>query len=580
MSITVPIRKSKNLNIIVMSRIVVIFIALFCYADCMMADSFFIESGIKYKVVDDGHVNVAVQDDSLYSSYAFKDYVLEIPAVVRHDGRSYRVKEIEKFAFTACCAIKHLKIGEGIEAISDYAFQACANLESVSIPSSIKVIGAAPFQYCTCLTTIVVDKTNPMFDSRRGCNAIIKTQENSLIVGCGATKIPSSVRCIDKYAFMGCMAEEVAIPDGVEIISFMAFSSCPNLKKIVIPASVESIEEHAFDNCPEVISIVVDKNNTDYDSRNGCNAIIETSNRKLILGCSSTIIPQGIETIGEFAFSHCRNLQRIVVPEGVLCIADGAFEYCSNLKEVVLPATMETFIGWSNFGYCTSLESINIPKGVCNMESDIFRGCISLQKISVDPANETFDSRNNCNAVIDTEQNRLVAGCKGTVIVDGIKSIASRAFYKSGITSVHIPSSVELIEPAAFKDCEYCMSISVEESNKTYKSAGSNSVVEKATNELVLGCTTTKILPEVKVVGAYAYMNTPSLVILPEGIVSIKEGAFSECKTLQSVILPSSLKSIEELAFYGCRDLAHVALRSKGTEIHKHAFPLDKKFGK
>ena len=234
---------------IVMSRIVVIFIALFCCADCMMADSFFIESGIKYKFVDDEHVNVAVQDDSLYSSLALKDYVLEIPAVVRHEGRSYRVKAIEKYAFTACCAMKHLKIGEGIEAISDYAFQACANLESVSIPSSIKVVGAAPFLYCTCLTTIVVDKTNPIFDSRDGCNAIIMTQNNSLIAGCGATKIPSSVRCIDKYAFMGCIAEEVVIPDGVERINFFAFSECPNLKKIVIPASVEAIEELAFCSC-------------------------------------------------------------------------------------------------------------------------------------------------------------------------------------------------------------------------------------------------------------------------------------------------------------------------------------------
>lgn len=336
---------------IVMSRIVVIFIALFCCADCMMADSFFIESGIKYKFVDDEHVNVAVQDDSLYSSLALKDYVLEIPAVVRHEGRNYHVKAIEKYAFTACCAMKHLKIGEGIEAISDYAFQACANLESVSIPSSIKVVGAAPFA-----------------------------------------------------------------------------------------------------------------------------------------------------------------------------------------------------------------------------------GCISLQKISVDSDNETFDSRNNCNAVIDTQQDKLVAGCKGTVIVDGIKSIASRAFYKSGVTSVHIPSSVDIIESAAFKDCEYCMSISVEESNKTYKSAGSNSVVEKATNELVLGCATTKILPEVKVVGADAYMNTPSVVILPEGIVLIKEGAFSECKTLHTVILPASLKKIEERAFSGCKDLAHVVLKNKNTEIQKYAFPSDKKF--
>src|SRR5574344_69261 len=563
-----------------MCRIVIIFIALFSFADSMMADSFFIESGIKYKVVDNGHVNVAVQDDSLYSSYAYKDFFLEIPGVVIHEGMSYRVKEIEKSAFTTCCAVKHLKIGEGIEKISDYAFQACANLESVSIPSSIRTVGAAPFQYCTNLTMIDVDKTNPIFDSREKCNAIIHTQDNSLIVGCGATKIPSSVRCIDEYAFVGCLAEELTIPDGVEKISFSAFCSCPNLKKIVIAASVESIEQDAFYYCPEVSSIVVDKNNTDYDSRTGCNAIIYTTDNKLILGCSSTIIPQNIEAIGDFAFRHCRNLQRIVVPEGVISIAEGAFEYCSSLKEVVLPTTLESIFGGSNFGYCISLASIIIPKGVCNMESDIFRGCISLQKISVDSANDTFDSRNNCNAVIDTEQNKLVVGCKGTDIVEGIKSIGSRAFYKSGINSIHIPSSLENIELEAFKDCEYCMSIMVEDGNKIYKSAGSNSVVEKTTNKLVLGCTTTKILPEVQVVGAYAYMNTPSLVILPEGITSIEEGAFSECKTLQSIILPASLKRIEERAFYNCKDLAHVALKSKDTEIHKYAFSFDKKFGK
>lgn len=166
--------------------------------------------------------------------------------------------------------------------------------------------------------------------------------------------------------------------------------------------------------------------------------------------------------------------------------------------------------------------------------------------------------------------------------------MADSFFIESGIKykiidNGHVNVAVQdnsLYSSYAFKDCEYCMSITVEENNRTYKSAGSNSVVEKATNELVLACTTTKIFPEVKVVGAYAFMNTPSLVILPEGIITIKEGAFSECKTLQSVILPASLKRIEERAFYDCKNLAHVALKSKDTEIHQYAFPFDKKFGK
>ena len=130
---------------------------------------------------------------------------------------------------------------------------------------------------------------NTVYDSRNNCNAIIETASNTLIAGCKNTIIPNSVTAID----------------------YEAFSGCTSLTSVIIPNSVTSIHYSSFDGCPGLTSIVVESGNNVYDSRNNCNAIIETASNTLIAGCKNTIIPNSVTSIGDWAFASCSNLKTI-----------------------------------------------------------------------------------------------------------------------------------------------------------------------------------------------------------------------------------------------------------------------------
>ena len=104
----------------------------------------------------------------------------------------------------------------------------------------------------------------------------------------------------------------------------------------------------------------------------------------------------------------------------------------------------------------------------------------------------------------------------------------------------------------AFHHCERLMSITVDPDSKTYRSDGSNSIVERKTGRLVLGCAATRFLPEVTAIGPYAFVSTPELLVLPEGIRDIGERAFSWSKSLWSVVIPRSVRHIGYNAFSRC----------------------------
>lgn len=311
-----------------MNKFFLILIVAFCSYSKIYADSIFVDSGIAYKIISEDSVNVVQRTDNNCYKQTFKDSLLNIPASIEHQGKTYIVKCIEKEAFVEWAGIKKIVINEGIEEIHDGVFMGCANLKAISIPSSVRTLGNSLFIYCISLDSIVINKHNSTFDSRDGCNAIIRTEDNTLLYGCKSTDIPSSVEAIDTYAYSGCMIKEVDIPTGVKRINRAAFIDCPILERIHISSSVEEIENRPVIKCPNIVSITVDKNNKNYDSREDCNAIINKWQEEIILGCCTTNIPTGVFVIGEFAFGDCTNLHSITIPEGVGYIKDGAFYGC------------------------------------------------------------------------------------------------------------------------------------------------------------------------------------------------------------------------------------------------------------
>ena len=116
----------------------------------------------------------------------------------------------------------------------------------------------------------------------------------------------------------------------------------------------------------------------------------------------------------------------------------------------IIPADT-TVIEEGAFKDCTELTSIVIPGFVTEVEDGAFRGCVNLRSIKVDPSNEVYDSREDCNAIIETETNSLVAGCAKTKIPQGVEVIDDYAFYGSkGLKSIEIPATVERIGDYAF----------------------------------------------------------------------------------------------------------------------------------
>lgn len=543
-----------------MKRIVSSIIILLLSVVCKPSDSIFVVSGIAYRILDDRTVNVTSRDDEKHYTQMFPDSLLDIPSEVNYDGSAYAVKGIEKGAFVKHTGIKRVVIHNGVEEIQDNCFSGCANIQEINIPASVRILGNDLFAFCISLKRICVNKKNIYFDSREDCNAIIRKRDNSLIYGCKATVIPSTIKSINTHAYYGCMIEKVMIPEGVEHLYPLSFSSCPILRDIYIPSSMDTIDCQSFLECPCITSIKVSHKNKKYDSRNDCNAIINTEMSTLVMGCVSTVIPSDIDAIGEYAFAYCVNLQNIVVPNGISSINESAFLRCSALKTVSLPLTLEEFKGGSQFGYCQSLESIYIPKNVERVPCDIFVGCMSLKEITVDVQNKTYDSRNGCNAIVESSTDELIAGCAGSVIVDGIKSIGDYSFRKSGITSIYIPSSVTNISSTAFIENNLCSSISVSNDNPYYTSNGPNSIVERNTNKLVLACRTTTLLPGITHIGDYAFVNASATVIIPEGVKSIGMGSFCGCKELQLVIVPRSVETIGRFAFDNCEKLSHLIM--------------------
>ena len=524
-----------------------------------LAKSAYVESGIAYRVID-GEAVVVCARDGRDSISAYTDSTLIIPSSVVLNGKEYKVKSIEKEAYAKCSWIKHIIICEGVEEIHNAAFEACANLVDVVIPSSIKTLGNYVFSFCLNLSSIRVDKNNSYYDSRGNCNAIIRKSDNPLIYGCKDTKIPSSVKRINEFAFHGSLITSVEIPEGLKVIGEYAFCECPFLKQVRVSSTVETIEVSAFYYCDNISSIIVDERNRTFDSRNNCNAIIDKDAERLILGCSSSIIPAGVSEIGEYAFAGSANLQSIDIPEGITTIYDCAFYRCSALKRVTFPVSLTSFVGHGNFGRCASLESIVIPSRVMSLPNDIFMGCISLREIKVDANNQIYDSRNACNAIVQTDKNKLVVGCKGSVIVDGVKYIDENAFFNSGITSIRIPASVVDIDSTAFRSCTLLKAITVDKGNRYYESDGTNSVIDKENGKLILACSNSTFSTKISSIGSYAFVNTPDLLILPSGIKRIEDYAFADCHDLCQIFVPKTVTHIGNLAFAGCKQLSNIIL--------------------
>ena len=173
--------------------------------------------------------------------------------------------------------------------------------------------------------------------------------------------------------------------DGYTSIGDYAFSGCTALTSIEIPNSVTSIGSYAFYGCSGLTSIVVENGNSVYDSRNNCNALIETATNTLIAGCQNTTIPNSVTSIEGSAFAYCDGLTSVTIPNSITSIEDGAFFYCTALTSIEIPNSV-TNIGEYAFANCSGLTSVTIgnktykPQTVTNGKCKAYKAFNSSMK--------------------------------------------------------------------------------------------------------------------------------------------------------------------------------------------------------
>lgn len=376
--------------------------------------------------------------------------------------------------------------------------------------------------------------------------------------------------------------KHLVIDEGIKTIQPWAFICCSNLKSVRIPASVNYIDGlYIFSNCNNLKNIIVASTNKKYDSRDNCNAIIETGSNRIVAGCAETRIPSSVTTIGKGAFSGCENLTCFTIPEGITRIEESAFSSCINLTSISLPQSLEQ-IEERAFGGCHSLQSIVIPKNVEYIWRNPFVNCSQLKSITVEKGNKDYDSRENCNAIIETEADKLIAACAGTTLIEGIRSIEEYAFEGVSLPHLHFPKSVTHLEQWAFNGFHDATSITVDEDNPAFSSpTGSNALLTKDGKTLIKGCANT-IIPEGVVEigeGAFSGTNIPSPLFLPEGLKIIGHQAFYGCDNLWQVVIPASVETICEHAFAVCQNLNLVQLKGGVKVLHPYTFTNCKQLG-
>ncbi|GEM_PF-6363519 len=338
-----------------------------------------------------------------------------------YQAKNYPVREINEYfiGYALKGNLQSVTLGKNVEKIGKEAFSGCEVLSDVTLPAALNTIEDCAFRGNKSLKQVT---------------------------------LPDGLSVIGRLAFCECDIQQLTFPSSLSRIGDGAFSGNKALKEIVIPATIREMGCNPFDECTSLSSIRVEEANPYYDSREGCNAIIEKETKCLVTGCNNTFIPQSVEIIGDCACTGV-SFQKLVLHQGVKEIGRYAFQNCKEIAELSLPNTLNT-IGDRAFQGCEKMESLKIPASVEEMGEASFDYCRNLSTIIVEEGNTHYDSREGCNAIIEKKRNRMFTGSSRTIIPDDVQYLSSAAFHGNReLSSITIPASVKRIDSSAFLEC-------------------------------------------------------------------------------------------------------------------------------
>ncbi len=366
------------------------------------------------------------------------------------------VRRIGDGAFSYCHSLTSITVPDGVTSIGQWAFEGCESVTSITIPDSVADIGDGAFSNCISLTRIDVTAGNEQYTSLDG---VLFDKDKTVLIQYPIRKSET------KYI----------IPDGVTSIGDYAFEGHTSLISITIPDSVTNIGWYAFEGCTSLTRIDVAAGNEQYTSLDG--VLFDKDKTVLMqypIGKSETkyTIPDGVTSIGDYAFGDCTSLASITIPDSVTDIGDGAFCDCRSMTSIAI-SNRVTSIGDYAFNNCTSLASITIPDSVIDVGDGAFSVCDGLTRIDVTAENEQYTSLDG--VLFDKDKTVLIQYPIGRsetkyTVPNGVTSIEESAFDGcTSLTNITIPESVKSIESHAFSCCEKLSDVYYSGSEKQWK---------------------------------------------------------------------------------------------------------------
>ena len=390
------------------------------------------------------------------------------------------VNSIGDGAFYNCSSLTNIVIPDGVTSIGDWAFNGCSDLVDIVIPDSVTSIGDYAFGECSSLSSLVIPDSVTSIGNKAflGCSSLkslvlpdsVTSIGNEAFLGCSSLKslvLPDSVTSIGNEAFLNCSSlNDIIIHDSVTSIGNNAFGCCKSLTNIAIPGSVTSIGGSAFSGCESLSSVVIPESVVNLNGNPFCrwngelkclspyfiydNKVLFNKDKSKIIAfrdenTTSYIIPDGVTSIGDWAFNGCSGLADIVIPDSVTSIGDYAFGDCSSLSSVVIPDSVTSIGAWAFF-CCSDLADIVIPNSVTRIGDSAFCDCSSLSSVVIP------DSVTSIGAWAFSSCESLTS----IIIPDSVTSIGKCAFYDcSSLTNIVIPDGVTSIGYSAFEGCNF-----------------------------------------------------------------------------------------------------------------------------
>ena len=442
--------------------------------------------------------------------------------------------------FNRLAEIKSVEISDEVTSIGSYSFYGCSKVTSIKIPDNATRAGLNAFKGCTGLKSVIINSSayskEAFPDNKTG---IFHFYYDVEYIYSGYGTISGKTRSY------GTDVIEIAVTheENYGLKKLRVTSS--NTDKYINISGDGNITYTMPDSNSSVIfgcifTYVGPKNtcgkNLTWTLENGVLTISGTGDMAGFMGVgeegpegpnddcpwkaerskiTSVVISDGVTSIGEYAFTGCKNLSSISIPDSVVSIGDSAFERC-GFVDFSIPGSVKKFGRLIWLG-CTSLKSVTVPESVTYIGDYWFCDCTNLKNV-------------NLHNKITSINEDAFSGCKSLTVFEvpkSVTSIGNSAFMEcTNLKNVVLPEGLTEIGESAFHSCSSLKYISIP---NTVTSIGECAFQESGLES----------------------------ISIPDGMSEIAAYFFSDCD-LRSIVIPASVTEIGDCAFASCSKLEAV----------------------